>query len=143
MRIRAPLRLKPEVPRPSPPKPCNDRASMSRATFDWADPLRLDDQLTPEERLVRDTAREYCQDRLTPRVLDAFRHERTDTAIFRELGELDMLGVVLPEAFGGAGLNYVSYGLVAREIERVDSGFRSIVSVQQSLVMLPIFEFGT
>jgi len=93
--------------------------------------------------MVRDTARAYCQDHLAPRVLDAFRHERTDVAIFREMGQLDMLGIVIPEAYGGAGLNYVSYGLAAREVERVDSGFRSMMSVQGSLVMVPINEFGT
>src|SRR5580765_4746733 len=111
--------------------------------FNWSDPLLLDQQLTPEERLVRDTARAYCQGKLAPRVLTSFRHEQTDAAIFRELGALDMLGVVIPEAYGGAGLNYVSYGLVAREVERIDSGFRSMMSVQGSLVMVPINEFGT
>ena len=119
---------------------------MSRATdarFNWSDPLLLDQQLTHEERMVRDTARAYAQDKLAPRVLDAFRREHTDVAIFREMGELDMLGIVIPEAYGGAGLNYVSYGVAAREIERVDSGFRSMMSVQGSLVMVPINEFGT
>jgi glutaryl-CoA dehydrogenase len=115
----------------------------AEARFNWSDPLLLEQQLTHEERMVRDTARAYCQDRLAPRVLDAFRHERTDVAIFRELGGLDMLGIVIPETYGGAGLNYVSYGLVAREIERIDSGFRSMMSVQGSLVMVPINEFGT
>jgi glutaryl-CoA dehydrogenase len=113
------------------------------ARFNWSDPFLLDDQLTHEERMVRDMARAYCQDRLAPRARDAFRHERTDPAIFRELGALNMLGMLIPEGYGGAGLNHVSYGLVAREIERVDSGFRSMVSVQGSLVMLPIHEFGT
>jgi glutaryl-CoA dehydrogenase len=113
------------------------------ARFDWSDPLLLDQQLTPDERLVRETARAYCQDRLAPRVLEAFRNEHTDATIFRELGSLDMLGIVIPEAYGGAGLNYVSYGLVAREVERVDSGFRSMMSVQGSLVMTPINQFGT
>ncbi len=113
------------------------------ARFTWNDPLLLDQQLSPEERMVRDTARDYCQQQLAPRVLEAFRHEKTDLAIFREFGALDMLGVVIPEAYGGAGLNYVSYGLVAREVERVDSGFRSMMSVQGSLVMVPINEFGT
>jgi glutaryl-CoA dehydrogenase len=115
----------------------------TESRFNWSDPLLLDQQLTHEERMVRETARAYCQDRLAPRVLDAFRHERTDVAIFRELGELDMLGIVIPEIYGGAALNYVSYGLVAREVERVDSGFRSMMSVQGSLVMVPINEFGT
>jgi glutaryl-CoA dehydrogenase len=117
--------------------------SSKSAPFNWSDPLHLDQQLTPEERMVRDTARDYCRDKLAPRVLDAFRHERTDVAIFRELGALDMLGIVMPEAYGGAGLGYVSYGLAAREVERIDSGFRSMMSVQGSLVMLPINEFGT
>jgi glutaryl-CoA dehydrogenase len=118
-------------------------ASTGDAEFDWNDPLRLDDQLTEEERMVRDTARAYCQERLAPRVLEMFRHERPDPSIFREMGELDMLGIVIPEAYGGAGMGYVSYGLVAREIERVDSGFRSMMSVQGSLVMVPINAFGT
>jgi glutaryl-CoA dehydrogenase len=113
------------------------------ARFDWADPFLLDQQLTDEERMVRDSARAYCQDRLSPRVLEMFRHESSDVSIFRELGELDMLGVVIPEQYGGAGLGYVAYGLVAREVERVDSGFRSMMSVQGSLVMVPINEFGT
>src|SRR4249920_2155721 len=114
------------------------------AQFDWRDPLLLEQQLTHDERMVRDTARAYCQDRLAPRVLEAFRGERDDAAaIYRELGALDMLAITLPEAYGGAGLGYVSYGLVAREVERVDSGYRSIMSVQASLVMTPIHEFGT
>jgi len=113
------------------------------ARFNWSDPFELDRQLTPEERLVRDSAREYAQGKLAPRVLEAFRNQTTDPEIFRELGALDMLAIVLPEEYGGAGLNYVSYGLVARELERVDSGFRSMMSVQGSLVMLPINEFGT
>jgi glutaryl-CoA dehydrogenase len=117
--------------------------TTTEARFRWDDPLLLDQQLSDEERLARDTARSYCQDRLAPRVLDAFRREQTDPAIFRELGALDMLGITIPETYGGAGLNYVSYGLVAREVERVDSGFRSMMSVQGSLVMLPINEFGT
>ena len=111
--------------------------------FNWSDPLLLDQQLTHEEQMVRDTARAYCQDKLAPRVLEMFRHEKTDPSIFREMGALDLLGVVIPEQYGGAGFNYVSYGLVAREIERVDSGFRSMMSVQGSLVMVPINEFGT
>jgi glutaryl-CoA dehydrogenase len=113
------------------------------ARFSWTDPLHLEQQLTHEERMVRDTARAYCKEKLAPRVLDMFRHEKPDPSIFRELGALDMLGIVIPEAYGGAGLNYVSYGLVAREVERIDSGFRSMMSVQGSLVMVPINEFGT
>ena len=113
-----------------------------RSTFIWNDPFLLDRQLTDEERLIRDTARAYCKDKLAPRVLEAFREERTDAAIFREMGELGMLGSTIPETYGGAGLNYVSYGLIAREIEAVDSGYRSMMSVQSSLVMVPINEFG-
>jgi glutaryl-CoA dehydrogenase len=111
--------------------------------FAWDDPLQLDAQLTEEERAVRDTAAAYCRDRLAPRVLQAFREEATDPAIFREMGELGLLGATIDEEFGGAGLNYVCYGLVAREVERIDSGYRSMMSVQSSLVMLPIAEFGT
>jgi glutaryl-CoA dehydrogenase len=114
----------------------------SAAKFDWSDPLLLDQQLTDDERAVRDAARAYCQDRLLPRVQEAFRHEKTDPAIFREMGELGLLGPTIPEAYGGAGLNYVCYGLIAREVERVDSGYRSMMSVQSSLVMVPINEFG-
>lgn len=111
--------------------------------FDWNDPLLLDHQLSVEERMVREAARAYCQDRLAPRVLEAFRHERSEPEIFREMGALDMLGIVIPQQYGGAGLNHVSYGLVAREVERVDSGYRSMMSVQGSLVMVPILAFGT
>jgi glutaryl-CoA dehydrogenase len=114
-----------------------------KARFNWEDPLLLDFQLTEEERMVRDSAHAYAQDRLAPRVLEAFRHEQTDPAIFREMGELGLLGPTIPEQYGGAGLNYVSYGLIAREVERVDSGYRSMMSVQSSLVMVPIYEFGT
>jgi glutaryl-CoA dehydrogenase len=113
------------------------------AAFNWADPLLLDWQLTDEERMVRDTTAAYAQERLAPRVLEAFRNEKTDPSIFREMGEIGLLGSTIPQAYGGAGLNYVCYGLAAREIERVDSGYRSMMSVQSSLVMLPIHEFGT
>ena len=113
------------------------------ATYSWEDPLQLDAQLSDDERAVRDAAQAYCQERLAPRVLEAFRHEKTDRAIFNEMGELGLLGSTIPEAYGGAGLNYVCYGLVAREVERVDSGYRSMMSVQSSLVMVPINEFGT
>jgi glutaryl-CoA dehydrogenase len=116
---------------------------MTDASFHWDDPLQLEQQLTSEERMVRDAARDYAQSALVPRVLEAFRHERTDVAIFREMGALGMLGSTLDAQYGGAGLNQVSYGLVAREIERIDSGFRSMMSVQSSLVILPIFAFGT
>src|SRR5882672_6507972 len=116
-------------------------SATTKASFHWHDPLLLERQLDDDERQVRDAARAYCQDRLAPRVLDAFRHEKTDPAIFREMGELGLLGATIPEAYGGAGLNYVCYGLVAREVERVDSGYRSMMSVQSSLVMLPIHQF--
>ncbi|WP_049102797.1 acyl-CoA dehydrogenase family protein, partial [Burkholderia cenocepacia] len=111
-------------------------------SFQWDDPLLMDQQLGEDERMVRDSAHAYCQERLAPRVLDAFRREETDRAIFRELGELGLLGITIPDTYGGAGSNYVSYGLVAREVERVDSGYRSMMSVQSSLVMVPIHAFG-
>src|SRR5207344_316009 len=114
-----------------------------RARFVWEDPLLLNDQLTEDERMVRDAARAYCQDKLAPRVLESFRSERTDPGIFREMGTLGLLGPTIAPEYGGPGLNYVSYGLIAREVERVDSGYRSMMSVQSSLVMVPIFEFGT
>jgi len=113
------------------------------AAFHWDDPLLLEQQLSAEERAVRDAARDYCQGRLAPRVLEAFRAEHTDPAIFREMGEIGLLGATIAEEHGGAGLNSVCYGLVAREVERVDSGFRSMMSVQSSLVMVPIATFGT
>ncbi len=115
----------------------------ARNAFNWADPLLLDQQLTDDERMVRDAAASYCQDKLMPRVLESFRHEKTDASIFREMGELGLLGPTIPEQYGGPGLNYVSYGLIAREVERVDSGYRSMMSVQSSLVMVPIYEFGS
>ncbi len=114
----------------------------SKARFVWEDPLLLNDQLSEDERMVRDAARAYCQDKLAPRVLEAFRHEKTDPQIFPEMGALGLLGPTIPEQYGGPGLNYVSYGLIAREVERVDSGYRSMMSVQSSLVMVPIFTFG-
>jgi glutaryl-CoA dehydrogenase len=114
-----------------------------KAQFVWDDPLLIDQQLTQEERMVRDAAHDYAQGRLAPRVLDSFRNETTDPNIFREMGSLGMLGPTIPPEYGGPGLNYVSYGLIAREVERVDSGYRSMMSVQSSLVMLPIYEFGT
>ncbi|MGF6371191.1 acyl-CoA dehydrogenase [Paraburkholderia sp. MM5482-R1] len=113
------------------------------AQFHWEDPLLLDQQLTEDERMVRDAAAAYSQDKLLPRVLEAFRHEKTDIGIFREMGELGLLGPTIPEQYGGPGLNYVAYGLIAREVERVDSGYRSMMSVQSSLVMVPIYEFGS
>jgi len=115
----------------------------AKPVFDWADPFHLEDQLSEEERMIRDTARDYAQDKLLPRVTDAYLNETSDRAIFSEMGELGLIGVNLPEAYGCAGANNVSYGLVAREIERVDSGFRSMNSVQTSLVMYPIYAFGS
>jgi glutaryl-CoA dehydrogenase len=121
----------------------NAPINHTKAQFAWDDPLLLDQQLTQDERMVREAARAYCQDKLAPRVLEAFRHEKTDPAIFREMGEIGLLGPTIPGEYGGPGLSYVCYGLIAREVERVDSGYRSMMSVQSSLVMLPIFEFGT
>ena len=114
-----------------------------KAQFQWDDPLLLNDQLSEDERMVRDAANDYCQSKLAPRILEAFRHEKTDPAIFREMGEIGLLGPTIPAEYGGPGLNYVAYGLIAREVERVDSGYRSMMSVQSSLVMVPIFEFGS
>jgi glutaryl-CoA dehydrogenase len=111
--------------------------------FDWADPFLLDEQLTEDERMVRDTARAYAQEKLAPRIIDAFANEVTDPAIFREMGELGLLGPTIPEEYGGVGASYVSYGLVAREVERIDSGYRSMMSVQSSLVMYPIHAYGS
>jgi len=113
------------------------------ASFHWDDPLLLEEQLSLEEKMLRDAARDYAQGRLAPRIVEAFRREHSDPSIFREMGDLGLLGATIPEEFGGGGLNYVSYGLIAREIERVDSGYRSMMSVQSSLVMLPIYAFGT
>ncbi|MCY3780857.1 MAG: acyl-CoA dehydrogenase [Chloroflexi bacterium] len=111
--------------------------------FHWDDPFLLNDQLTDEERMVRDAARDYCQGKLMPRILEANRHETFDRDIYTEMAELGMLGATLPEEHGGAGLNYVSYGLIAREVERVDSGYRSAMSVQSALVMYPIYAYGS
>jgi len=111
--------------------------------FQWQDPLLLDAQLSEDERMVRDAAAAYAQDKLMPRVTEAFRKEHTDPEIFREMGALGLLGPTIPAEYGGAGLNYVSYGLIAREVERVDSGYRSMMSVQSSLVMVPIHAFGS
>ncbi len=116
---------------------------MARVSFHWDDPLLLEEQLTMEEKMLRDAAREYAQGRLAPRIVEAFRQELADPSIFREMGGLGLLGATIPEEYGGGGLNYVSYGLIAREIERVDSGYRSMMSVQSSLVMLPIYAFGS
>jgi glutaryl-CoA dehydrogenase len=116
---------------------------MSKQSFKWDDPFLLNDQLTDEERMVRDAARKYCQDKLMPRILEANRNETFDRAIMNEMGSMGFLGCTLPEKYGGADLNYVSYGLIAREVERVDSGYRSAMSVQNSLVMYPIYTYGS
>lgn len=113
------------------------------SSFKWDDPFLLENQLTEEERMLRDAAHSYAQDKLLPRVTDAFENETTDPEIFREMGEMGLLGVTVPEQYGGIGAGYVSYGLVAREVERVDSGYRSMMSVQSSLVMYPIYAYGT
>ncbi|MGQ2941259.1 MAG: acyl-CoA dehydrogenase [Blastomonas fulva] len=112
-------------------------------SFDWADPFLLDAQLDEDERMIRDSAQAYAQDRLAPRAIDAFAQETTDPEIFREMGALGLLGPTIPEVYGGVGASYVAYGLVAREVERVDSGYRSMMSVQSSLVMYPIYAFGS
>ncbi len=117
-------------------------ASFGWASFDWQDPFLLSRELSEEERLVQETARGYAQQKLAPRIRDAYREETTDPAIFREMGELGLLGSTI-DGYGCPGVNYVSYGLVAREIERVDSGYRSMLSVQSSLVMYPIHAYGT
>ncbi|MET0682892.1 MAG: acyl-CoA dehydrogenase family protein, partial [Casimicrobiaceae bacterium] len=117
--------------------------TASKAKFVWDDPLLLGDQLTEEERLVRDAAHAYAQEKLLPRVTEAFRNETSDPAVFPEMGALGLLGATLPPEYGGAGLNYVCYGLIAREVERVDSGYRSMMSVQSSLVMFPIHTYGS
>ena len=115
----------------------------SLSSFDWEDPFRLDDQLNDDERMIRDSARAYAQEKLQPRVIEAYREEATDPGIFREMGEMGLLGTTVPEEYGGVGAGYVSYGLVAREVERVDSGYRSMMSVQSSLVMYPIYAYGS
>jgi glutaryl-CoA dehydrogenase len=124
-------------------EPAAAEPKAGRAEFQWDDPLLLDEQLSENERLVRDAAHDYCQEQLMPRVLEANRHERFDPEIMREMGALGFLGSTLPEDYGCAGVNYVAYGLVAREVERVDSGYRSAMSVQSSLVMHPIHAYGT
>ncbi len=116
--------------------------TSQKTSFQWDDPLLLNQQLSEDERMVRESAAAYCQEKLGTRVVDAFRNETTDINIFKEMGALGLLGTMIPEAYGGAGLNYVCYGLAAREVERVDSGYRSMMSVQTSLVMVPIYEFG-
>ena len=122
--------------------PLRSAASATTATFAWDDPLLLDDQLSEEERMIRDTARGFAQDTLLPRIVEAYAQERTEPSLFQEMGALGLLGVMIPEIYGGAEASYVAYGLVAREIERVDSGYRSMMSVQSSLVMYPIYAYG-
>ena len=121
----------------------NAPIKKTKAQFVWDDPLLLDQQLTQDERMVREAAHAYCQEKLAPRVLEAFRHETSDPGIFREMGAIGLLGPTIPAEYGGPGLNYVCYGLIARDVVRVDSGYLSMMSVQSSLVMVPIFEFGT
>jgi glutaryl-CoA dehydrogenase len=130
------MTAQPAASRPAP-------AARPKPTFEWADPLLLEDLLAEDERMVRDAARDYCQDKLMPRILEAHRHERFDRDIVTEMGALGFLGPTLPEEYGCAGVSYVCYGLVAREVERVDSGYRSAMSVQSSLVMHPIHAYGT
>jgi len=120
-----------------------DVTAPELGSFTWDDPFRLDSQLTEEERMLRDGARAFAQDRLQPRVIEAYEKETVDPSIFAEMGEMGLLGVTVPEQYGGAGASYVSYGLVAREVERVDSGYRSMMSVQSSLVMYPIHAYGS
>ena len=118
-------------------------SKSTKVVFDWADPFALDNQLSSEDRMVRDTAKAYAEDKLAPRIIQAFREEKTDIAIFREMGEIGLLGITVDEKFGGVGASHVAYGLVAREIEKIDSGYRSMLSVQSSLVMHPIEAFGS
>ncbi|RPE62938.1 glutaryl-CoA dehydrogenase [Pacificibacter maritimus] len=119
------------------------KPQASKAEFNWQDPFFLDAQLSPEEQMIRDTAAAYAADKLQPRIEDAYLNEKTDPEIFREMGESGLLGITVPDTYGGAGASYVSYGLVAREIERVDSGYRSMMSVQSSLVIHPIYSYGS
>ncbi len=125
----------------APKMKAKDAPDLGR--FDWEDPFRLNDQLTEEEGMLRDAARSYAQEKLQPRVIAAYREESTDPAIFREMGAMGLLGATIPEEYGGLGASYVAYGLIAREVERVDSGYRSMMSVQSSLVMYPIYAYGT
>ncbi|MBU6485660.1 MAG: acyl-CoA dehydrogenase [Betaproteobacteria bacterium] len=120
-----------------------ERPPRTKPTFNWQDPLLLHDQLAEDERLVMNATHAYAQDKLMPRIREAFRNEATDPSIFREMGALGLLGATLPPEYGGAGLNHVCYGLIAREVERVDSGYRSMMSVQSSLVMFPIHAYGS
>ena len=131
------------MPQAAEKRPDQPVRAKPSAEFDWEDPLDLEGQLSEDERMVRDTARGYAQDKLMPRILTAYREERFDREILNEMGALGLLGPTIPEEYGGAGLGYVAYGLIAREIERVDSGYRSAMSVQSSLVMYPIYAYGT
>ncbi|UWP94682.1 acyl-CoA dehydrogenase (plasmid) [Aliiroseovarius crassostreae] len=124
-------------------KDLSPQSQPALASFNWEDAFLLEDQLTEDERMVRDAARAYSEDKLMPRVTEAFAREETDPEIFREMGEMGLLGTTIPEKFGGIGAGYVTYGLVAREVERIDSGYRSMMSVQSSLVMYPIYAYGT
>lgn len=125
----------------STPITAKDAPDMAR--FDWEDPLRLEDQLSEDERMLRDAARTFAETTLAPRVIEAYRDEVSDPGIFKQMGEAGLLGLTIPEEYGGLGAGYVTYGLVAREIERVDSGYRSMMSVQSSLVMYPIYAYGS
>ncbi len=116
---------------------------MADAVFDWSDPLLFNEELSDEERMVRDNARRFCEDKLLVRVRDDFRHERFDPSVLADMGAMGFLGATLPEEEGGAGLSYVSYGLIAREVERIDSGYRSMMSVQSAFVMYPISVYGS
>jgi len=129
------------MPKPAPSLSAKDAPELS--AFSWDDAFLLEDQLSDEERMIRDAARSYAQEKLQPRVIAAYRNEQTDPSIFREMGEMGLLGTTIPEIYGGAGAGYVAYGLVAREVERVDSGYRSMMSVQSSLVMYPIYAYGS
>jgi glutaryl-CoA dehydrogenase len=130
-------------PIPSKSSRLKAKEAPDLSSFTWNDPFLLDDQLTDDERMIRDSAAAYAQDKLQPRIIAAYRNEETDPSIFREMGALGLLGVTIPEEYGGVGASYVAYGLVAREVERVDSGYRSMMSVQSSLVMYPIYAYGT
>lgn len=121
----------------------SDAGAQASPRFSWEDPFLLEDQLTDDERMIREAARSFAQERLLPRVIEDYRAERTDHSVFAEMGGVGLLGVTLPEEYGCAGASYVAYGLVAREVERVDSGYRSMMSVQSSLVMYPIHAYGT
>ncbi|MCJ8296833.1 MAG: acyl-CoA dehydrogenase family protein, partial [Colwellia sp.] len=129
--------------KPSKKSEESQKNKVKKINFHWQDPLLLDSLLSEEERMLRDTAQQYCQEKLMPRILLANRHEKFDVEIMREFGALGLLGATIEEKYGCAGINYVSYGLIAREVERVDSGYRSAMSVQSSLVMHPIHAYGS